>query len=232
MGLIAIFVIFFLASSIIGNRLKKKFREYSRIPVTSGMSGKEVAEKMLNDYGIYNVNVTSVKGELTDHYNPVKKMVNLSHDVYHGRNVSAASVAAHECGHAVQHAQAYFWLQFRSTLVPIQNVSARIINIIFVAMFLGAFILPSFISLQSALLIIIACYSVFTLFAFVTLPVELDASRRALAWLQSTGVTTGSTQEKAKDGLKWAAYTYLVAALASLATLLYYILLFVGMSDD
>jgi Zn-dependent membrane protease YugP len=227
-----IFGFFFILSLIAGNRLKSKFREYSLIALANGMSGSEVARKMLNDNGCYDVKVTSVGGQLTDHYDPVKKTVNLSPEVYNGRNVAAAAVAAHECGHAVQHARGYAWLEMRSALVPIQNVTARVMNIIFIGLFLGSFLLGNLIPMHTALVIIVACYTIFTLFAFITLPVEFDASSRGLAWLSTTGITNSQSTEKAKNALKWAASTYVIAALSSLATLLYYVSLLGGGSDD
>ncbi len=229
--LLLIFIVFAIASWFVSSQLKSRFAKYSKTPLSANLSGREVAEKMLRDNGITDVQVTSVGGRLTDHYNPTNKTVNLSNDVYHGRNVSAAAVAAHECGHAVQHARAYGPLELRSTLVPLQNVSARILNVIFIVMFLGAFMLPQFISFDVALLIIIACYGIFTLFAFVTLPVEFDASKRALVWLNTAGITEGKAHAEAKDALKWAAMTYVVAALSALATLLYYVMMFVGRRD-
>ena len=230
--LLFIFLFFLLLSWYVGYRLKSKFKKYSLVSLPNGLSGKDIAEKMLRDNGIYDVRVKSVEGELTDHYNPADKTVNLSQDVYYGRHVSAAAVAAHECGHAVQHATAYSMLTLRSALVPIQNVSATILNVIFIAMFVGAFILPALIPFKRALLIIIACYSVFTLFAFITLPVEIDASSRALAWLSNHGILYGEPQENAKDALKWAAYTYVVAALSALATLAYYVMIYVSGNRD
>ena len=230
--LLLIFIAFAVLSAIVSGRLKSKFAEYSKVPITGGLTGREIAERMLRDNGIYNVTVQSVPGQLTDHYNPANMTINLSPDVYSGRSVASAAVAAHETGHAVQHAHSYSMLQLRTALVPLQNVSARIINFVFIAMFFGAFLLPGMFSYDLALEIIIACYAVFTLFAFITLPVEIDASRRALAWLNTSGITSGATHAKAKDALEWAAYTYVVAALASLATLLYYIMLFMGRSDD
>ena len=230
--LLFIFLFFLLLSWYVGYRLKSKFKKYSLVSLPNGLSGKDIAEKMLRDNGIYDVRVKSVEGELTDHYNPADKTVNLSQDVYYGRHVSAAAVAAHECGHAVQHATAYSMLTLRSALVPIQNVSATILNVIFIAMFVGAFILPALIPFKLALLIIIACYSVFTLFAFITLPVEIDASSRALAWLSNHGILYGEPQENAKDALKWAAYTYVVAALSALATLAYYVMIYVSGNRD
>lgn len=206
----------------IGYKLKKKFKEFSEISLKTNLSGKEVAEKMLHENGIFDVSVVSVQGELSDHYNPANKTVNLSHDVYYGRSVAAAAIAAHECGHAVQHAKAYMWLNFRSTLVPLQNVSATVMNVIFIVMFIaGAFIHGMF---AIALPIIIACYAIFTLFAFVTLPVEIDASHRALIWLNGADITDSYQQGKAQNALKWAAYTYVVAALSSLAMLVYFLM--------
>jgi Zn-dependent membrane protease YugP len=190
------------------------------------MAGKDIALKMLHDNGIFDVQVISTNGQLSDHYNPATKTVALSHDVYYGQNVSAAAVAAHECGHAVQHATAYAPLKLRSTLVPLQNVSATILNVIFTLMFFGLFMLQGFEAI--ALPLIIGAYGVFTLVAFVTLPVEIDASKRALVWLLGSGVTNYTNQSEAKDALKWAAYTYVVAALSSLAMLIYFILRFVG----
>lgn len=227
-GQLLIFGLFMIISLVIGEQLKARFRRYSKIPVNANLSGKEVAEKMLHENGINDVSVIPVDGQLSDHYNPANKTVSLSPDVYNGRNVAAAAVAAHECGHAVQHAHSYAFLQLRTALVPIQNVSAKIMNIIFMAMFFGFLFLPGLINIQTALIIIVACYAVFTLFAFITLPVEIDASRRALAWLNVSGVTSSSSHKQAKDALKWAAYTYVVAALSSLAMLLYFLMLLTG----
>ena len=183
---------------------------------------------MLADNRIYDVSVVCHQGSLTDHYNPATKTVHLSESVYYGRNAASAAVAAHECGHAVQHARAYRPLEMRSALVPIQNASARIINFIFMAMLFGAIMLPNLINFDLALMIIIGCYTVFTLFAFITLPVEFDASKRALQWINERGVTSSSEHYMAKDALKWAALTYVVAAVGSLVTLLYYISVFLG----
>jgi uncharacterized protein len=231
MGQILIVGVFMLISWIVSAQLKSRFRRYSQIPVNYGMSGKDVAEKMLHENGIDDVSVVSVEGQLTDHYNPIDKTVNLSKDVYFGKNVSSAAVAAHECGHAVQHASAYAPLKLRSALVPLQNVSAKIMNFIFMAMFFGAIVFQSILPFNLAIMVIIVCYAIFTLFALVTLPVEIDASRRALAWLSNSNVTGYDTHPQAKDALKWAAYTYVVAALSSLAMLLYYIFLFLGRRD-
>ena len=230
-GALIIAGIFGIISWLVSNKLKSKFKKYSQIPLRSGMSGYEIAIKMLHDNGIYDVNVISVPGKLTDHYNPSNKTVNLSPEVYNGRNAAAAAVASHECGHAVQHATAYSMLEFRSALVPIQNVSAKIINIMFFAMFGFSMFLPQLFSWELALYVIIGCYGVFTAFAFITLPVEFDASNRALEWIGNAGVVTEQEHEQSKDALKWAAMTYVVAALGSLATLLYYVSLLAGRDD-
>ncbi len=227
-----IFGVFFILSLVAGNRLKAKFREYAKIDLPGGMSGAEIARKMLRDNGCYDVKVISVQGQLTDHYNPVQKTVNLSPEVFNGRSVSAAAVAAHETGHALQHARGYAWLELRSSLVPVQNVTAKVMNIMFLVLFLGSFLLGNLIPMQTALMIIVVCYAIFTLFAFITLPVEFDASARGLAWLSASGITNNQTHGKAANALKWAASTYVIAALASLATLLYYVSLLGGGSDN
>ncbi|MDZ4845902.1 MAG: zinc metallopeptidase [Chitinophagales bacterium] len=205
------------ASWAVGARLKSKFQKYSQVPTSSGLSGKEIAEKMLRENNISDVQVISVPGQLTDHYNPMKRTVNLSPEVYHGRHVSAAAVAAHECGHAVQHAKSYLWLQMRSTLVPVVSFTSGWMQWVLLAgiLLIQVSIIP--------LTIGVALFAMTTLFSFITLPVEFDASHRALVWLQSARITTAQEQTQAKDALKWAAMTYVVAALASLATLLYYI---------
>lgn len=220
-----IFGVFMIISLIIGQRLKSKFKEYSKIPVNNNLSGKEVAEKMLRESGVNDVKVISVPGELTDHYNPLTKTVNLSPEVYNGRHVSAAAVAAHECGHAVQHAHAYSFLKIRTTLVPIVSFSSKWVQWVLLA---GIIMLERFPYL---LLGGIVLFALTTLFSFVTLPVEINASSRALAWLTNSGIVNALTYPKAKDALKWAAYTYVIAALASLATLLYYISIFLGRRD-
>ncbi len=225
-GQLIIFIVFMLLSWIIGEQLKSRFRKYSKIPMGYGLTGKEVAEKMLHENGITNVKVVPVKGSLTDHYNPLTKTVGLSENVYYGNHVAAAAVAAHECGHAVQHAKAYAPLKLRSALVPVQNASAKILNTVFIMLFIGSVFVQGLIPLNMALLIFIGCYGIFTLFAFITLPVEINASSRALAWLVNSGVTNHSNHEQAKDALKWAAYTYVVAALSSLAMLVYFIMVF------
>lgn len=229
--LIVIGIVFMIISFAVSSRLKNKFKKYSRIRLTADLSGKEIAEKMLADHGIHDVKVISVQGKLTDHYNPANKTVNLSPDVYNGRSAAAAAVAAHECGHAVQHARAYSFLEFRSAMVPVQNVSAKILNIVVMISIFGGFFLYSGFPMQTVLLVIIACYTVLTLFSFVTLPVEFDASNRALAWIKERGIATGEEQNMAKDALKWAAMTYVVAAIGSLVTLFYFISLFLGGRD-
>lgn len=231
MGIFVIIIVFAIISFAVNRRLKNKFKKYSKEPLRSGLSGREVAEKMLADNGIYDVKVESVPGHLSDHYNPTNHTVNLSEQVYHGRSIASAAVAAHECGHAVQHAQHYGMLKLRTALVPLQSVSGKIMNFMFLAMIFGGSFLYNTFPTQSILLIIIAAYAVFTLFAFITLPVEFDASNRALAWIDAKGIVTSQEHEGAKDALKWAAMTYVVAAIASLVTLLYYIMAFVGVRD-
>jgi uncharacterized protein len=228
-GIIGISLIFMLIGMAVQFRLKSKFNEYSQVPVSSGLSGSEVAEKMLRDNGIYDVQVISVDGFLSDHYDPVKKTVNLSADVYQGRNVSAAAVAAHECGHAVQHATAYTMLMLRSKLVPLTQISTTLSQWIILA---GLGVMGFGGGSQTILLIGIILFAVTTLFTLVTLPVEFDASARALKWLESTHLTNGAEHEKAKDALKWAALTYVVAALSSVAMLAYYITIYSGRSRD
>jgi len=210
----------------VSNRLKSKFKKYSKIQLKNGMSGKEIAEKMLSDNRITDVKVLSVKGQLTDHYNPVNKTVNLSEAVYAQRNAAAAAVATHECGHALQHAKAYSWLRLRSQIVPAVGVSSKISNFVIMA---GLILMYSGSALGSMLFLIgIVLFGVTTLFTFITLPVEYDASNRALAWLENKHMLTQEEHAGAKDALKWAARTYLVAALGSLATLLYFISMFMG----
>jgi len=220
-----ILIVFMLISLLISERLKWKFKKYSEIPLNYNLSGKEVAEKMLKENGIFDVTVISVEGQLTDHYNPLKKTVNLSLAVYEGRNVAAAAIAAHECGHAVQHANAYLFLQVRSFLVPVVNFASNWVQWI---LFAGVLLISVFPYLLFTGIIL---FALMTIFSFVTLPVEIDASRRALAWLQSSNITSFETHDKAKDALKWAAYTYVVAALSSLATLLYYIMIYRNRRD-
>ena len=220
-----IFIGFMILSWIISLTLKSKFKKYSKIPLDNGMSGKDVAEKMLRDNGIYDVKVESVEGMLTDHYNPVNKTINLSREVSEGRSISSAAVAAHETGHAVQHAKAYAWLGLRSNLVPAVSFASRYVQWI---LLIGIFTVQAF---PAILLIGIVIFAMTTIFSFITLPVEINASQRALVWLSASGITTYENHDKAKDALKWAAYTYVVAALASLGTLLYYIAIFTGSRD-
>ncbi len=210
-------IVFLLISLLVSGILKSKFSSYGKIPLQSGLSGKEIAEKMLRESGIYDVKVTSVNGFLSDHYNPLTKTVNLSPEVYEGRSVSSAAVAAHECGHAVQHADGYQWLMMRSRLVPVVQFSSGIVQWVLLG---GVLLINRFPSL---LLGGIVLFAFTTIFSLITLPVEFDASKRALAWLNRTGVTTPQEYPKAKDALKWAATTYVVAALASVATLLQYL---------
>lgn len=228
--LIIIFVVFAIASWAVSSRLKNKFKKYSQVGLQSGLSGKEIAELMLADNNIYDVNVTATPGSLTDHYNPSNKTVNLSEGVYHGRSTASAAVAAHECGHAVQHAKAYSFLEFRSAMVPIQNVSGRIMNFLMLAMILGG---GYFYGLnQNILIVIIGAQAVMTLFTLVTLPVEFDASNRALAWMTNRNIVTAPEHDMAQDALKWAAMTYVVAAMGSVVTLLYWVMMFLGVSRD
>jgi hypothetical protein len=222
MNIWILFIGFMILSWIVSMVLKSKFTKYSKIPVDNGMSGRDVAERMLRDFGITNVTVQSVQGQLTDHYNPVDRTINLSQEVYNGRSISSAAVAAHECGHAVQHAKAYAWLGFRSKLVPVVSFSSKWVQWILLA---GILMVRTFPALLLAGIIL---FALTTLFSFITLPVEIDASRRALAWLSNAGITSYENHGKAQDALKWAAYTYVVAALGSLATLLYYIMIFTG----
>lgn len=230
MGALIIGVIFMLIGFFVSSRLKSKFRKYSQIHLTRDLTGADVARLMLADNGIADVKVTSVDGELTDHYNPATKTVNLSQAVYHGRNAAATAVAAHECGHAVQHARAYSMLEFRSAMVPIQNISGQVMNFVMLGMIFGGAFVHNF--WPTALLIIIGCYGVFALFALITLPVEFDASKRALAWVEARGIVTRTEHDMAKDALKWAAMTYVVAAIGALTTLVYYIMLFMGSRDE
>lgn len=220
-----------IISFAVSKRLKNKFKKYSRIQLTAPLTGREIAEKMLADHQIYGVEVLSVQGQLTDHYNPANKTINLSPEVYSGRSAAAAAISAHECGHAVQHARAYSFLEFRSMLVPVQNVSAKILNIVVMISIFGSFMLSSALPYDTIILVIIGCYTVLTLFSFVTLPVEFDASKRALVWIKSAGIANTEEQKMAKDALKWAAMTYVVAALGSLVTLLYFVMTFLGSRD-
>ena len=223
---------FMLVGWIVSSRLKNKFKKYSQVHLTKDLTGAEVARLMLADNGIHDVQVVSVEGQLTDHYNPATKTVNLSEGVFHGRNAAATAVASHECGHAVQHATAYSMLQFRSAMVPIQNVTARMLNFIMMAMIFGGFFAGSVLPWNTALLVMIVCYGVFALFAIVTLPVEFDASRRALAWVRTRNIVTPGEYDMAQDALKWAAMTYVVAAIGAITTLLYYVMMYLGVSRD
>ncbi len=216
----------FLVSMYVSKKLKSKFKKYSQIQLQNGMSGKEIAEKMLADNGINDVEVVSVAGMLTDHYNPANKTVNLSEGVYHQKNAAAAAVAAHECGHAVQHATAYNWLQLRSKIVPAVGISSKLSNIVIMAGLVLTGMGTAFGS--SIFLVGILLFAVTTAFTFITLPVEFDASNRALAWLENENMVTQEEHAGAKDALKWAARTYVVAALGSLATLLYFVSMFMG----
>jgi len=232
-----IFLFISLAAMLFGMfvsyRLKSKFKQYSQTPLVSNLSGAEVAQKMLRDHNIFDVKVISTEGMLTDHYNPENKTVNLSNDVYYGRNAAATAVAAHECGHAVQHATAYSMLTLRSKMVPAQITSAKILNILNMVMFFGGFLLlrgggPLVVPLLFTLVI---CNMVITAFALITLPVEFDASKRALAWIESKHIVTPNEYALSKDALNWAALTYVVAAIGALANLLYYVSLLLGRRD-
>jgi Zn-dependent membrane protease YugP len=211
-------------SWFVQNRLKSKFKKYSQTPISSNLSGKEIAEKMLADHGLYDVKVISVNGQLTDHYNPAKKTVNLSESVYSQRNAAAAAVAAHEVGHAVQHARSYAWLNLRSNLVPAVSISSKWVTWVLLA----GIGLVSFTGNILLLQIAVAMFAITTLFSFVTLPVEFDASNRALAWIEDKNIARPEELADSKDALKWAAMTYVVAALSSLVTLLYYASMLMG----
>lgn len=212
-----IMIITMVASMIVQQVLQSKFNKYSKVLISNGMTGAEVAQKMLHEHGIYDVKVTSTRGTLTDHYNPMTKTVNLSEGVYASRSVAAAAVAAHECGHAVQHAYGYGPLKMRSALVPVVNIASSLVSWVILA---GVILIETFPLL---IWIGIALFATTTLFSFVTLPVEVNASTRAISWLSNAGITDYQTRPQAVDALKWAAYTYVIAALGSLATLLYYI---------
>ena len=214
----------FLISMFVQSRLRSKFEFYSKVHLRNGMSGKEVAEKMLRDNGINDVQVISVPGQLTDHYNPENKTVNLSEAVYMQRNAAAAAVAAHECGHAVQHAVGYSMLQFRSKMVPVVNISSRLLQFVL----MGGILVMAMSGNKTILAVGVVLFAITTLFAFITLPVEYDASNRALKWLKTTGTVTAEEYEGSEDSLKWAARTYVVAALGSLAQLIYFASLLSG----
>ena len=217
-----IFIGFTLISWLISNQLKSRFTKYSKIPTANGMTGRDVAEKMLRDNGITGVKIGSVEGQLTDHYNPVNKTINLSKEVYFGNSIAAAAGAARECGHAVQHAKAYSMLKMRSALVPVVSFASHWVQWILLA---GILMVNTFPQLLLAGIIL---FAIMTLFSFITLPVEINASHRALVWLRNSGITDYQTQGYAFDALKWAAYTYVIAALSSLATLLYYVMIYLG----
>lgn len=226
MGAYLIGAVIMLMSWLVGQQLRSRFEKYSRTPLRNGMSGREVAEQMLRDHGITNVQVISVPGQLTDHYNPATRTVNLSEPVYHARNAAAAAVAAHEVGHAVQHATAYSWLEMRSKLVPVVSVASQWMQWVL----LGGILLVN--SFGTGLLGFgIALFALTTLFSIITLPVEYDASKRALAWMTNRGIVTSSERELSADALKWAARTYLVAAIGSIGTLLYYVMIFMNRRD-
>jgi uncharacterized protein len=226
--------IFMLISASFSNRLKNKFKFYSQVRLQNNMSGAEIAARMLADHGITDVKITHIAGQLTDHYNPINKTVNLSESVYYERNAAAAAVAAHECGHAVQHAEAYAWLGLRSKMVPAVNISATIMNFANMMMvFIGGFLFYSHSPLATTILLVLIGANLFlTLFAMITLPVEFDASNRALAWMKNNHIVASNEYEGAKDSLKWAAMTYVVAALGALANLIFFISLFLGRRDD
>ncbi len=223
---LVIFIGVALVSYLVQANLQSKFKKYSKVPLASRMTGREVAEKMLRDNGIYDVRVISTSGQLTDHYNPVDKTVNLSEGVYDSDSIAAAAVAAHECGHAVQHAKAYAPLKMRSALVPVVSFASSWMQWVLLAGILLVQTMPQI------LLAGIVLFATTTLFSFITLPVEIDASRRATKWLSSAGITTYNDQPMAVDALRSAAYTYVVAALGSLATLVYYVMIFMGNNRD
>jgi uncharacterized protein len=221
-SIFVISLIFIGISFLVSSTLRGKFKKYSQVPLRSGLSGKEIAEKMLHENGIYDVSIISVPGHLSDHYDPTKRTVNLSPEVYAGRSIASAAVAAHECGHAVQHAKSYRWLQMRSQLVPAVQFSSNIVQWVLLA---GILMINAFPYLLLGGIIL---FAITTIFAFVTLPVEFDASNRALAWLERSNIAIGDEHDKAKDALKWAAMTYVVAAISSLVILFQYILIFLS----
>lgn len=233
-GIFVISIVFMAIGWIVSSRLKSKFNQYSKIGLHNGLSGAEIAQKMLNDNGIYDVKITHVEGQLTDHYNPATKTVNLSTDVYHGRSAAAAAVAAHECGHAVQHATAYAALKMRSAMVPAVSFASRMMGMLNMFLFMGGFYMITQGSAMGnvLLIILIAVNGALTAFSLITLPVEFDASNRALKWMETRNVVSQREHGMAKDALKWAAMTYVVAALAAVANLAYYVMLFLGGRDD
>ena len=221
-----LFIVIALVSFAVQRTLQNKFERYSQVPIPYGLTGRDIAMRMLQENGINNVTVTQIDGRLTDHYNPTTHTVNLSREVYYGNSVAAAAVAAHECGHAVQHARSYSFLTLRSALVPFVSFASNWVQWI---LLIGIFTIQV---MPQIMFVGIVLFAATTLFSFITLPVEINASQRALAWLNQAGVTDATTHDKAQDALKWAAYTYVVAALGSLATLVYYILIFVGGRRD
>lgn len=225
-------VVFMLIGLLVSWRLRNRFNAYSKIPSQSGLTGREIAERMLRDHQIYDVQVICVDGELTDHYNPLNKTVNLSENVYHGSNAAAAAVAAHECGHAVQHATAYAPLNWRSKMVPLQHASGMILNVIMMLTIFGGSFLYEAFPVKLVLWIIVAAYGSIALFSFITLPVEFDASKRAIAWIERSGFSSGEELARSRKALNLAATTYVVAALGALVTLLYYLLALVGANDE
>ncbi|MFT5970579.1 MAG: Zn-dependent membrane protease YugP [Flavobacteriales bacterium] len=224
MGIWGIIIVFTLIGWGVQYKLKSKFKKYGKVALQNNLTGQQIAELMLQEHGISDVSVISTPGKLTDHYNPKNKTINLSEAVFEECSVSAAAIAAHECGHAVQHAKAYSWLQMRSTLVPIVNVSSRMMQFIFIAGMIGASFLH-FFDFQMVLMTVIAAQAMITIFTLITLPVEYDASNRALAWMRNSPNFADEEIEQSKDALKWAANTYLVAALAAVSQLAFYIAL-------
>ncbi len=233
-GLIIIGVVFMVIGSLVSSRLKSKFNQYSQIGLSNGLSGEEIARKMLNDNGIYDVKITQVDGRLTDHYNPLDKTVNLSSDVYHGRSAASAAVAAHEVGHAVQHATAYAALKMRSAMVPAVNIASRIMGMANMFLMFGGIALLSQNNPTGnmLLLVLIGANLALALFALITLPVEFDASKRALNWMENRNVVSQREHAMAKDALKWAAMTYVVGAAAAMANLMYFVMMFLGRRED
>lgn len=226
-------IVFMLLGLAVSSRLKRKFAEYSKVGLSNGMTGAEIARKMLNDNGIYDVRITQVDGQLTDHYDPLNKTVNLSSDVYNGNSAASAAVAAHECGHAVQHSVAYAPLKMRSALVPIVNVATNAMNFFYMFgfMFMAYIFSRNTPMAQTVLLALIVANAIIAIFSLITLPVEYDASNRALAWMENRGVVNTREHAMAKDALKWAALTYVVAAAGAVANLLYYLSMFLGRRD-
>ncbi|TAE69860.1 MAG: zinc metallopeptidase [Bacteroidetes bacterium] len=227
-----IFGVTMIASLIVHWRLNSKFKKYAQIGLRSNLTGAEIAAMMLQDHRINDVQITCVEGHLTDHYNPADKTINLSAEVFYGNSAASAAVAAHECGHAVQHATAYAMLEFRSMMVPLQNISGWFLNILFIVVFFGGYFFLSFIPITTVLLIVIAAHGIITLFSFITLPVEFDASKRALVWMTDRGIVTREENAMAKDALNTAALTYVIAALGSLATLMYYVVSYLGINNN